>query len=140
MRPHPADMMVAEGAPPSPRRTAPLPQSGGINGDFTMKAFRIASLFLATAALSAQAVEAPESQWQRVGLSLVDLVGRGYGITAVTNDSSPNGVSTETFFLQKGESAFKCIEVHAYDSKTKKSAALFDCFELVTPYAIPRAK
>lgn len=113
---------------------------GGINCDFTMKALRIASFFLATAALSAQAVEAPDSQWQRVGLSLSELVARGYGIAAVTNDSTPIGVATETFFLQRGESAYKCIEVHAYDSKAKKSAVLFDCFELVTPYVTPRTK
>jgi hypothetical protein len=106
----------------------------------TMKALGIAFLFLATVALSVRAVEAPESQWQRVQLSLIDLVGRGFGIAAVTNDSSPNGVATETFFLQRGENAYKCIEVHTYDQKTKKSAALFDCFELVTPYAMPRAK
>ncbi|GAB7547454.1 MULTISPECIES: hypothetical protein [unclassified Cupriavidus] len=105
-----------------------------------MKTLRIASFFLATVALSAQAVQAPDSQWQRVGLSLSELVGRGYGIAAVTSDSSPNGVSTETFYLQRGESAYKCIEVHAIDFKAKKSAALFDCFELVTPYATPRTK
>lgn len=105
-----------------------------------MKGHLLATLVLIASAISSYAAELPTSQWKIVGLSLFDLLQAGYRIAAVTSNPSSDGASTETFFLQKNEGTYKCIEVHVTDVKARESVALFNCFELVQPYTPPRAK
>ena len=100
----------------------------------------IPALLLLGATLTAAAGESPSSQWKYVGMSLHDLTQDGYNIVSVTSDVFSNGVSVETFFLQKGNSASKCSETHATDVKAKKSTAHFMCWELVKPYGSARSK
>lgn len=105
-----------------------------------MKGHLLAAFVLIASAISSHAAEPPTSQWKMVGLSLFDLVQAGYRIVVVTSNPSSGGAIVETFFLQKNEGIYKCIEVHVTDVKAMESVALLNCFELVQPYAPPRAK
>ncbi len=88
---------------------------------------------------SVMADDSPTGQWKMTQQSLSDLVEAGYSIVAVTNDSS-GGTPMDTFFLQKGTSAYKCIELHANDFKSGTIAAMFNCWVLVKPYAVTHHK
>ena len=101
----------------------------------------VSALLLLSASMAAAAEESPSSQWRYVELSLQDLIQNGYNMVSVTSEAAnPDGASVETFFLQKGNSAFKCSETHVNNVKARRSVALFGCWELVKPYAFIPSK
>ena len=82
-----------------------------------------------TAALTAEA-QTPgtsDSQWRASSTMLATLLQDGYKIVAVVN----NGPA-DTIFVQRDQSAFKCIDPQQPDAKAKTSAAP-GCYELVPP-------
>jgi hypothetical protein len=106
-----------------------------------IKARFLALGLFATVALASHAEEPPKGQWRlATHTSLFDLTQNGYSIVAVTSDppSQRGAASVEMFFLQKGNSMYKCMELHANDIKSRTFEAIFNCWELVGPYAIPK--
>jgi hypothetical protein len=84
-----------------------------------------------TAALSAQA-QAPgtsDSQWRAASTTLATLLQDGYKIVAVVNDARGNAGPADTIFVQRDQSAFKCIDPLQPDARAKAPA----CYELVPP-------
>jgi hypothetical protein len=84
---------------------------------------------LAAAPLTANAQTPPGSQWRASPITLSALLQDGYKIVAVVNGAYVNGGSADTIFVQRDQSAFKCIDPQQPDAKTKAPA----CFELVQP-------
>ncbi|SOE60792.1 hypothetical protein SAMN05446635_1806 [Burkholderia sp. OK233] len=107
--------------------------------------FRTAALAVATASitllaaaspLSANAQTPPDSQWRASSLTLSTLLQDGYKIVAVVNGAHGNAGPADTIFVQRDQSAFKCIDPSPVDAKTKAA-----CFELVQPSgAAPESK
>jgi hypothetical protein len=79
-----------------------------------------------TAHAQAQNPNTSDSQWRASSTMLATLLQDGYKIVAVVN----NGPA-ETIFVQRDQSAFKCIDPQQPDAKAKSSAA--GCYELVPP-------
>ncbi|NML33577.1 hypothetical protein [Paraburkholderia antibiotica] len=85
------------------------------------------------AALTAQAQTPPNDQWRTSTTTLATLLQDGYKIVAVVNDTRGSAVPADTIFVQRDQSAFKCIDPQQQpDGKTKPSAAPA-CYELVPP-------
>ncbi|APA86691.1 hypothetical protein BJG93_15780 [Paraburkholderia sprentiae WSM5005] len=80
----------------------------------------------ATRTAHAQAPTPSDSQWRASSTMLATLLQDGYRIVAVVN----NGPA-DTIFVQRDQSAFKCIDPQP-DTKAKTSAAP-GCYELVPP-------
>ena len=107
--------------------------------------FRTAALAVATASiallaaaspLSANAQTPPDSQWRASTLTLSTLLQDGYKIVAVVNGARGNAGPADTIFVQRDQSAFKCIDPSSPDAKSKAA-----CFELVQPSgAAPESK
>lgn len=104
--------------------------------------FRTAALAAATAfiavpgamsALTAQAQTPPDSQWRATQTTLSTLLQDGYKIVAVVNGAHGNAGPADTIFVQRDQSAFKCIDPQQSDSKTKTPASSPVCYELVPP-------
>jgi hypothetical protein len=92
------------------------------------------ALGCATATLTAQA-QTPamsDSQWRASSTTLATLLQDGYRIAAVVNGARGNSGPVDTIFVQRDQSAFKCIDPQQPDGKTKTSAAPA-CYELVPP-------
>ncbi|MFM0734191.1 hypothetical protein PQQ52_27285 [Paraburkholderia sediminicola] len=99
--------------------------------------FRTAALAAATASfalitaaspLTVNAQMPPDSQWRASSLMLATLLQDGYKIAAVVNGAHVDSGSANTIFVQRDQSAFKCIDPSPADTKTKAA-----CFELVQP-------
>ncbi|EIF29760.1 hypothetical protein BCh11DRAFT_05217 [Burkholderia sp. Ch1-1] len=86
-----------------------------------------------TAASAAQAQTPSDSQWRTSATTLSTLLQDGYKIVAVVNGAHGNAGPAETIFVQRDQSAFKCIDPQQPDAKTKTSVAPPACFELVPP-------
>lgn len=86
------------------------------------------TLFAAATALTVNAQTSPDSQWRASSLMLSTLLQDGYKIVAVVNDAHGNASPADTIFVQRDQSAFKCIDPSPADTKTKAA-----CFELVQP-------
>ncbi|MFM0735786.1 hypothetical protein PQQ51_00905 [Paraburkholderia xenovorans] len=88
------------------------------------------SLLVAAAPLTAVAQAAPDSpsQWRPTPLTLSNLLQDGYKIVAVVNGARGNAGMADTIFVQRDQSAFKCIDPQQPDARTKAA-----CFELVQP-------
>jgi hypothetical protein len=108
-----------------------------LRGGFLMT-FRTVALAATTAALTlagmaaalgaqAQTPGTSDSQWRASSTMLATLLQDGYKIVAVVN----NGPA-DTIFVQRDQSAFKCIDPQQADAKAKPSAAS-GCYELVPP-------
>ena len=87
-----------------------------------------AALLAAASALSAHAQTPPDSQWRASPLTLATLLQDGYKIVAVVNGARGNVGSADTIFVQRDQSAFKCLDPSSPDAKSKAA-----CFELVQP-------
>jgi hypothetical protein len=83
--------------------------------------------------LSAQAQTPPDSQWLTSQSTLPTLLQDDYRIVAVANGAHGNAGAADTIFVQRDQSAFKCIDPQQADAKTKASVAPPACFELVPP-------
>ncbi|MFL9928479.1 hypothetical protein P0D88_04230 [Paraburkholderia sp. RL18-103-BIB-C] len=104
--------------------------------------FRTAALAVATAsvalvgatsALTAHAQTPPDSQWRASPITLSTLLQDGYKIVAVVNGAHGNAGPADTIFVQRDQSAFKCIDPQQPDARTKTAIAPPACFELVPP-------
>jgi hypothetical protein len=112
-----------------------------LQGGFLMT-FRTAALAVATASiallaavspLTANAQTPPDSQWRASTLTLSTLLQDGYKIVGVVNGARGNAGPADTIFVQRDQSAFKCIDPQQPDGKSKTPAAPPACFELVQP-------
>ena len=110
--------------------------------------FRTAALAAATASvallgatltLTAQAQIPPDSQWRTSPITLSTLLQDSYKIVAVVNGTHGNAGPADTIFVQRDQSAFKCIDPQQPDARTKTSVAPPACFELVPPTGTPPA-
>ena len=104
--------------------------------------FRTAALAAATASLAflggaaASAVRAqtpPDSQWRTSSATLSTLLQNGYRIVAVVNSAQGGAGPADTIFVQRDQSAFKCIDPQQPDAKSRASVAPPACFELAPP-------
>lgn len=91
------------------------------------------TLLAAASPLSANAQTPPDSQWRTSALTLSTLLQDGYKIVAVVNGAHGNAGSADTIFVQRDQSAFKCVDPQQPDAKSKTPAAPAACFELVQP-------
>lgn len=92
-------------------------------------------LLLTATTFAAHAGEAPESQWRGNPTTLATLLQDGYRIVSVVGDPHGKAGSVETFYLQRDQSAFKCVEQHPpLEPRSRTPNASFGCFELVQPY------
>ena len=99
------------------------------------------ALLTAASSLGAHAQTPPDSQWRASPITLSTLLQDGYRIVAVVNGAHGNTGSADTIFVQRDQSAFKCIDPQQPDAKSKASVAPPACFELVQPTgATPEAK
>ncbi|MGF6775711.1 hypothetical protein [Paraburkholderia sp. GAS334] len=95
---------------------------------------------LAMASLAAHAEPVPDSQWQASQVTLFTLVQDGYRIVSVIDERHGEANSTQTFYLQREQGAFKCVEQHQVEPKTRTPEGQFACFELSQPLATPKVK
>jgi hypothetical protein len=103
---------------------------------FVARKFALPLAFLpALASLAAHAEPVPESQWQPSQATLFTLVQDGYRIVSVIEDRRGEANSTQTFYLQREQGAFKCIERHQIEPKAHTPEAQFACFELAQPFS-----
>jgi hypothetical protein len=94
------------------------------------------ALFTAASPLCANAQTPPDSQWRASPITLSTLLQDGYKIVAVVNGARGNAGPADTIFVQRDQSAFKCIDPSPADAKTKAA-----CLELVQPSgAAPESK
>ncbi|ASV98197.1 hypothetical protein [Paraburkholderia aromaticivorans] len=104
--------------------------------------FRTATLAVATAFIvllggaAASAVQAQtpsDSQWRTSATTLSTLLQNGYKIVAVVNGTQGSTGPADTIFVQRDQSAFKCIDPQQPDAKARAAVAPPACFELVPP-------
>jgi hypothetical protein len=108
---------------------------------FVARRLALALAFLpAMASLAVNAEPVPESQWQPSQATLFTLVQDGYRIVSVIDERHGEANSTQTFYLQREQGAFKCIEQHQIEQKTRTPEAQFACFELAQPFSTLKGK
>ncbi|WP_345811644.1 hypothetical protein AAGS40_12160 [Paraburkholderia sp. PREW-6R] len=109
--------------------------------------FRTAALAAATVSvtlmsigttLCARAQSAPDGQWRSTPTTLSTLLQDGYKIVAVVNGNVGSAGPADTIFVQRDQSAFKCIDPQT-DARAKTQVAPPACFELVPPQGTPAA-
>jgi hypothetical protein len=91
------------------------------------------TLLGATPALTAHAQSTPDSQWRSSPLTLSTLLQDGYKIVAVVNNAPGSAGPGDTIFVQRDQSAFKCIDPQQPDSKARTTVVSPACYELVPP-------
>jgi hypothetical protein len=101
---------------------------------FAASAAATISVAIATTCLAppAHAQTPPDSQWRATSTTLSTLLQDGFKIVAVVNDNGGNAGPADTIFVQRDQSAFKCIDPQT-DLKAKTRTAPPACFELVPP-------
>jgi hypothetical protein len=87
---------------------------------------------VATLAAEAQSPASSDSQWRASPTTLATLLQDGYRIVAVVNGVRGNAGLGDTIFVQRDQSAYKCIDPQQADAKTKAASAPA-CYELVPP-------
>ncbi|PQV48597.1 hypothetical protein [Paraburkholderia sp. BL21I4N1] len=101
------------------------------------------ALIAAASALSAQAQAPaqtpPDSQWRATPTTLSTLLQDGYKIVAVVDSARGSAGSADTIFVQRDQSAFKCIDPQQPDAKTRPPVTPPACFELVPPSGVAPA-
>jgi poly-gamma-glutamate capsule biosynthesis protein CapA/YwtB (metallophosphatase superfamily) len=93
----------------------------------------------AVSSLTAQAQTSSDSQWRASATTLATLLQDGYKIVAVVNDTHGSAGAADVIFVQRDQSAFKCIDPQQSDAKAKAPA----CYELAPssgPAAASEAK
>jgi hypothetical protein len=104
--------------------------------------FRTAALAAATASIALLSIAAThtadaqtptDSQWRTSPINLSTLLQDGYKIVAVVNGAHGAAASADTIFVQRDQSAFKCIDPQQPDARAKTPVAPPTCFELVPP-------
>ncbi len=91
----------------------------------------IASIALVGAAsvTAAQAQTTTDNQWRASQSTLSTLLQNGYKIVAVVNTPRGEAGPADTIFVQRDQSAFKCIDPQGPEPGKKVPA----CFELAPP-------
>jgi len=84
----------------------------------------------ATLSAAAQTTASSDSQWRASPTTLATLLQDGYRIVAVVNGVRGNAGPADTIFVQRDQSAYKCIDPQQADAKTKAAPA---CYELAPP-------
>jgi hypothetical protein len=104
--------------------------------------FRTAALAAATVSIAllgaasgatVHAQSTADSQWRGSPLTLSTLLQDGYKIVAVVNNAQGSVGPGDTIFVQRDQSAFKCIDPQQTDAKARANAASPACYELVPP-------
>ncbi|MGF6568102.1 hypothetical protein ABH945_000178 [Paraburkholderia sp. GAS333] len=90
------------------------------------------TLFGAASALTVHAQSTADNQWRSSPLTLSTLLQDGYKIVAVVNNAQSSSGPGDTIFVQRDQSAFKCIDPQQTDAKAR-AAASPACYELVPP-------
>ncbi|MFL9940394.1 hypothetical protein [Paraburkholderia graminis] len=92
------------------------------------RAVAIASIALWSAASvsAAQAQTPTDNQWRASQTTLSTLLQNGYRIVAVVNTPRADGGPADTIFVQRDQSAFKCIDSQASEASKKAPG----CYEL----------
>jgi hypothetical protein len=86
----------------------------------------------ATLAAQPQTPASSNSQWRASPTTLATLLQDGYRIVAVVNDARGSAGPADTIFVQRDQSAYKCIDPQQTDANTKAATAPA-CYELVPP-------
>ncbi|HEY2021131.1 hypothetical protein [Paraburkholderia sp.] len=86
----------------------------------------------ATLAAQPQTPASSDSQWRASPTTLATLLQDGYRIVAVVNGVRGNAGPADTIFVQRDQSAYKCIDPQQADANTKAATAPA-CYELVPP-------
>lgn len=84
-------------------------------------------------ASTVQAQTTSDGQWRASPLTLSTLLQDGYRIVAVVSDAHGGGAAADRIFVQRDQSAFKCIDPQPSDPRTKTPGATPACYELVPP-------
>ncbi|MFM0484541.1 hypothetical protein PQQ81_28735 [Paraburkholderia strydomiana] len=87
------------------------------------------ALLGAASATAVLAQTSTDNQWRASQTTLSTLLQNGYKIVAVVNTARGAGGSADTIFVQRDQSAFKCIDPQA--SEAGKTAP--GCYELAPP-------
>ncbi|WP_027212510.1 hypothetical protein [Burkholderia sp. WSM2232] len=95
------------------------------------RAVAIASiaLFGAASVSSGYAQSPADNQWRASQMTLSTLLQNGYRIVAVVNTPRGDGGPADTIFVQRDQSAFKCIDPQAPEPGKKAPG----CYELAPP-------
>ena len=93
----------------------------------------VAAASALAARAQAQAQTPPDTQWRATPTTLSTLLQDGYKIVAVVNSTRGSAGSADTIFVQRDQSAFKCIDPQQPDAKTRTPITPPACFELVPP-------
>ncbi|WP_025602612.1 hypothetical protein [Burkholderia sp. WSM2230] len=95
------------------------------------RAVAIASIaLLGAASASATHAQTPtENQWRASQMTLSTLLQNGYRIVAVVNTPRGDGGPADTIFVQRDQSAFKCLDPQAPEADKKAPG----CYELAPP-------
>jgi hypothetical protein len=91
------------------------------------------ALLGAASAVTVHAQSTADSQWRGSPLTLSTLLQDGYKIVAVVNNAQGSVGPGDTIFVQRDQSAFKCIDPQQTDAKARANAASPACYELVPP-------
>ncbi|NYH23704.1 hypothetical protein GGD40_003183 [Paraburkholderia bryophila] len=84
-----------------------------------------------------QAQIPPDSQWRPTQTTLSTLLQDGYKIVAVVNGAHGSAGPADTIFVQRDQSAFKCIDPQQPEARTKTPTTPPVCYELVPPSGAP---
>ncbi|WP_027800197.1 hypothetical protein [Paraburkholderia dilworthii] len=95
------------------------------------RAVAIASIaLLGAASTSAVQAQTPtDNQWRASQTTLSTLLQNGYKIVAVVNTPRGDGGPADTIFVQRDQSAFKCIDSQGPEAGKKAPG----CYELAPP-------
>ncbi|WP_176058788.1 hypothetical protein [Paraburkholderia sp. BCC1876] len=85
----------------------------------------------------AQSQTPPDSQWRPTPTTLSTLLQDGYKIVAVVNSARGSAGTADTIFVQRDQSAFKCIDPQPPEARTKTPTTPPVCYELVPPSGTP---
>ncbi|CAH2926964.1 MAG: FIG00463515: hypothetical protein [uncultured Paraburkholderia sp.] len=85
---------------------------------------------LGAASVTATQAQTPtDNQWRASQSTLSTLLQNGYKIVAVVNTARRDGAPADTIFVQRDQSAFKCIDPQGPEPGKKAPA----CYELAPP-------
>jgi hypothetical protein len=87
------------------------------------------ALLCAASPLCVQAQTPTDNQWRASQTTLSTLLQNGYKIVAVVNTPRGDGGPADTIFVQRDQSAFKCIDPQGPDAGKKAQG----CYELAPP-------
>ncbi|MFP3603133.1 hypothetical protein [Paraburkholderia sp. SIMBA_053] len=88
---------------------------------------------LGAASATAVLAQSTDNQWRASQTTLSTLLQNGYKIVAVVNTARGAGGSADTIFVQRDQSAFKCIDPQAPEAGKEAGKNAPGCYELAPP-------